>query len=100
VATALVWGSNNEIGITREGSDFTTLYGSYDHWLPSIDLSAELTDTLILRSSYSRTIGRPGWGDIQGGQTLAEPVRIDGGQGAQGNPGLEPLKSDNFDLSL
>ncbi|MEF3083471.1 TonB-dependent receptor [Luteimonas sp. SMYT11W] len=100
VATALLWESNNEIGIQRDGSDFTTLYGDYAHWLPSIDLSAELTDSLILRSSYSRTIGRPGWGDIQGGQTLNEPVRIDGGTGQQGNPGLEPLKADNFDLSL
>ncbi len=100
VATALLWESNNEIGIQREGSDFTTLYGDYAHWLPSIDVSAELTDSLILRSSYSRTIGRPGWGDIQGGQTLNEPVRVDGGTGQQGNPGLEPLKADNFDLSL
>ena len=100
VATALVWGANNEISIAQEGSDFTTLTGSYDHWLPSIDLSAELTDSMILRGSYSQTIGRPGWGDIQGGQTLAQPVRIDGGSGAQGNPALLPLKSDNFDLSF
>ena len=89
VATALLWESNNEIGIQREGSDFTTLYGDYAHWLPSIDVSAELTDSLILRSSYSRTIGRPGWGDIQGGQPLNEPVRVDGGTGQQGNPGLD-----------
>ncbi|NYZ61168.1 TonB-dependent receptor [Luteimonas deserti] len=100
VATALVWGANNEIGITREGSDFTTLTGEYAHWLPSIDVSAEFTDSLILRSSYSRTIGRPGWGDIQGGQTLNAPVRVDGGTGQQGNPGLLPLKAHNFDLSL
>jgi TonB-dependent receptor len=100
VATALVWGSNNEIAIQRNGSDFTTLYGQYDHWLPSVDVSLELTDSMVLRGSYSRTIGRPGWGDIQGGQTLAEPVRIDGGSGAQGNPGLEPLVSNNFDLSF
>lgn len=100
VATALVWESNNEIGITRQGSDFTTLEGTYAHWLPSFDVSAELTDSLILRSSYSRTIGRPGWGDIQGGQTLNAPVRVDGGTGQQGNPSLLPLEAHNFDLSL
>lgn len=54
---------------------------------------------MILRASYSHTIGRPGWGDIQGGQTLNALVRIDGGTGQQGDPGLLPLESKNVDFS-
>jgi hypothetical protein len=55
---------------------------------------------VILRGSYSQTIGRPGWADIQGGRTLDQIVRVDGGTGTQGDPTLKPLVSDNFDLSL
>jgi TonB-dependent receptor len=52
------------------------------------------------RASYGESIGRPGWGDIQGGQTLNALARVDGGTGQQGNPGLKPLKSKNLDLSF
>lgn len=100
VATGISWGSANELSILRGEQGFTTLTGKYDHYLPNLDLSLEVTDTVVLRGSYGETIGRPGWGDIQGGQTLNDLVRVDGGTGAQGNPGLEPLLSQNFDLSL
>lgn len=100
VATGISWGSANELSILRGAQGFTTLTGKYDYWLPSLDLGLEVTDEIVLRGSYSETIGRPGWGDIQGGQTLSDLVRVDGGTGAQGNPGLEPLLSHNFDLSL
>ena len=52
------------------------------------------------RASWGKTIGRPGWGDIQGGQVLDLLVRVDGGTGSQGNPALKPLESTNIDLSL
>ncbi len=100
VATAISWGSANELSIIRGAQGFTTLKGNYDYWLPNLDLALEVTEELTLRGSYGETIGRPGWGDIQGGQTLSDLVRVDGGTGAQGNPGLEPLESANFDLSL
>ncbi len=100
VATGISWGSANELNILRGAQGFTTLEGNYDYILPNVDLSLEVTEDMVLRGSYGETIGRPGWGDIQGGQTLNDLVRVDGGTGAQGNPGLEPLKSQNFDLSF
>jgi TonB-dependent receptor len=57
-------------------------------------------DDMIVRASYSQSIGRPGWGDIQGGQTIDQLIRIDGGIGRQGDPGLLPLESQNYDLSF
>jgi TonB-dependent receptor len=48
----------------------------------------------------SRTLARPGYRDIQGGLSLNSPVRITGGTGARGEPGLLPYVSDNLDLSL
>ena len=78
----------------------TTLEGDYDYVLPSLDFAVDLTDNMKLRASYGQTIGRPGWGDIQGGQTLDQLVRINGGTGAQGNPALKPLESTNIDFSV
>lgn len=100
IATGIQWQSANELNIIQGSPGFTTLGGKYKYWLPSSDLSFDVTDDVIVRASYGRTIGRPGWGDIQGGQTLDQLVRVDGGTGAQGNPGLKPLVSNNYDLSL
>lgn len=99
IATGLSWAANNEIGIIYGAPSFTTLTGEYDYWLPNLDLRLDLNDDMNLRFSYGHSIGRPGWGDIQGGQTLNSPVRVDGGTGQQGDPSLLPLLSKNIDLS-
>jgi TonB-dependent receptor len=98
--TGITWTANNEFSLISGAPNFTKLTGSYQYFLPSLDLDADLTDNSKLRMSYGETIGRPNWGAIQGGQTLNQLVRIDGGTGEQGNPALKPLKSKNFDLSL
>lgn len=100
IGTGIQWGSANELNVIFGEADFTTLKGDYDYWLPNVDLSVDLSDSMILRGSYGRTIGRPGWQDIQGGQTLAQQLGVGGGDGNQGNPALEPLVSDNFDVSF
>ena len=100
IATGIVWEANNEYSVKFGAPAFTTLEGSYSYLLPSLDYDIELTKDMKLRASYGETIGRPGWGAIQGGQTLSALARVDGGTGEQGNPNLKPLKSKNFDLSL
>lgn len=99
-AIGFTWDANNEYTVQKAGSDFTTLTGSYSNLLPSIDFDVEVTNNTKFRASYGETIGRPGWGDIQGGQTLVNLARAEGGDGNQGNPELKPLKSKNFDLSF
>jgi len=100
--TGISWASDNELNvITPAGaSTTTTLKGDYDYVLPSFDADIGLMDNLKFRASWGKTIGRPGWGDIQGGQVLDLLVRVDGGTGSQGNPALKPLESTNIDLSL
>ncbi|KAF1717009.1 TonB-dependent receptor [Pseudoxanthomonas yeongjuensis] len=100
IGTGISWGSANELNVIFGEAGFTTLKGKYDYLLPNLDLALDLTDTIKLRGSYGETIGRPGWQDIQGGQTIAQLLRVDGGDGNQGNPALEPLLSHNFDLSF
>ena len=96
----ITWVAGNEYNLTYGEPDFTQLKGDYDYWLPSFDFSLSVTDNIILRASYSQTIGRPNWQAIQGGQTLNSLVRKNFGTGNRGNPSLLPLESDNYDLSF
>ncbi|MCF5940952.1 TonB-dependent receptor, partial [Xanthomonas perforans] len=89
VAVGIDWVANNELPIRLADSAFSGGSGKYEYWLPSLDLSFKLREDLVLRGSYGETIGRPGWGDIQGGQTLNQIGRIEGGSGQEGNPGLK-----------
>ena len=94
------WVGDNEIAILYgDEQDFATLEGQYDNWLPAIDFDISPIDDVILRASYSHTITRPAYNSLQGGTTLDSPVRVGGGTGASGNPGLLPYKSKNIDLS-
>ena len=95
----LAWVAANEYFITYGDPEFTELDGSYSNWLPNVDFNIEVTDGVILRASYSETIARQSWTDIQGGTTLNPLVRQNFGNAASGDPGLEPLKSKNIDLS-
>jgi len=95
------WVAANEYFITYSGQqDFTTQKGDYDNWLPNIDWNLSIRDDLIVRASYSQTIGRQAWDDIQGGQTLDRLVRQVAGTGSSGDPSLVPLESKNYDLSF
>lgn len=96
------WVAANEFTVfTPPGaSQFTTLEGDYNYVLPTFDFDIEVLDNVKLRASWGKSIGRPGWGDIQGGQTLDQLARINGGTGDRGNPALKPLEATNIDLSV
>ena len=98
--TMINWVAGNELTAFQGAPDFTELEGDYDMWLPNADLKIEFTDSLVGRFSFSETMTRPNYGDIQGGQTINSLLRIDGGTGDRGNPNLLPFESTNFDASL
>ena len=101
VPTGTVLVSDNEISIQYGGeSTFTTIKGSYDNWLPAIDLDFSPVQDVVLRASYSHTITRPAYDKLNGGLTVNSPARPNGGStGGTGNPNLLPFKSKNFDVS-
>jgi TonB-dependent receptor len=101
IPTGVVWVADNEMGLVLGGaSDFTTLRGEYNNWLPAFDFDLAPIDSIRLRASYSHTITRPDYTSMQGGITVAQPLRPNGGSTASsGNPGLLPYKSKNIDLS-
>ncbi|MFZ1743597.1 MAG: TonB-dependent receptor [Pontixanthobacter sp.] len=79
-----------------------TFNGEYDDWLPSANLNLALSDDIIARAAYSRTLGRPSLRQISPGLDINrvdnDPVYA--GFGLAGNPFLKPVHSDNFDVSL
>jgi len=94
------WVGGNEFSAVQGDGDFTQLEGSYDNILPNIDFRLGVTDDIVARLSFSQTMTRPNYADIQGGQTIDQLLRIDGGNGNRGNPNLKPFESDNIDVSV
>ena len=99
------WDSDNDFSLVI-GDNVTEIErsGEYSNLLPAIDFRIEPMDDLIARVSYSKTIARADYGNLFASQSAGAPNRPTalGGVtgGAQGNPNLLPLSSDNFDVSL
>jgi len=96
---SIVWAGDNEFSAISSGGGFTSQDGGYDNVLPNIDFNIEVVENVVLRASSSVTITRPSFNDLQGGVTISNPVRFNGGNGNSGNPDLDPFESTNFDFS-
>jgi len=80
---------------------FDDYVGDYSLLLPSIDMDIEVAENVIVRASYSQTATRPSFTDVQGGITVGgTSFKNDGGFANGGNPGLIPIESDNYDVSV
>lgn len=73
--------------------------GSSSELLPSILANYHISDDLILRASWTKSLGRPDYGDISAASTFSIDENGEGNLNI-GNPNLEPYLSDNYDLSL
>lgn len=69
-------------------------------WLPSFNLRAELVHNFYLRTSFSKTVTRPTFAQLNPGLTLSAPTATLLGTANGGNPNLAPDKSTNYDLDL
>lgn len=106
VPTAVVWTADNDFAQQFGNPGTSTLVeeADYDHFLPSLDFSVEVLDNVMVRASYSKTIGRADYGLLFASTTSGTPPRATAlgvtAPGGSGNPGLVPLESTNLDLSL
>ncbi|MBM3852511.1 MAG: hypothetical protein FJ399_05085, partial [Verrucomicrobia bacterium] len=72
---------------------------TYDGYYPSLNATFNLTDQLILRAAYAKTIGRPNINFIIPGTSISEPdvalptISVN-------NTGLKPWSATSYDLSL
>jgi TonB-dependent receptor len=105
IPRGLIWQDNNDfsewqgvvMGRLQQEND-------YDHVLPNLDFDIEIFDNLKARASYSKTIARAQYNQLRAA------IDVGGSQGSTGNgfdptatasnTQLEPLESDNIDLSL
>jgi TonB-dependent receptor len=102
------WESDNDISInpdTSKPQSLASAKADYDNLLPSLDLTLNITDDLVSRYSFSKTIARAGLGSLGvsasgfgsgGGPTYLGAVPT----ATASNPGLLPLESTNFDMSF
>jgi TonB-dependent receptor len=104
---ALRWDADNDFTTVLAASGVAvTESNSYDHILPALDFSIDLTDEIKGRVSYGRTIARPDFASLFsavaiGSNNPNRPTFLGGRPNANsGNPSLVPLVSDNFDVSL
>jgi TonB-dependent receptor len=98
------WGSPNEFVAIASGDTIPSeLEDDYDVSLPSLDFDIDVTDEIKLRASYSKTIARSGFDDLEGNLSIGTVLKVESGAhvagGSVGNPGLEPHESENWDLS-
>lgn len=80
---------------TLELSDVTPLSfdREYTNVLPSVHLTYRPIPETVLRAAWTNTIGRPNY------DAIVPTFEEDGGEGAAGNPDLEPFKSMGLDFS-
>jgi iron complex outermembrane receptor protein len=72
---------------------------NYDGYYPSLNASFNISENLILRAAYARTIGRPNINFIIPGTSISEPdVAIP--TITVNNTGLKPWSATSYDLSL
>ncbi len=69
---------------------------TYDNWLPSLNLKAQLNDDLILRFAASRVVNRPNVTDVAHRITVSR----DSPTASGGNPALEAFLATQLDASI
>jgi TonB-dependent receptor len=96
---ALEWQDDNDWAtlLSSVSAEPVSGHGSYDNLLPNIDFDIAPLENLVVRLSYSETMGRAAYNDLRADTQIVNPYLL---TAAQGDPNLKPLESKNFDLSV
>jgi len=89
-------------GSSAENSDFddqviipVKVAKTYNSYLPSASVRYDLSEQVVYRASYARSITRPNPADLMPGLLISGTVN---GAGYLGNPELDPYYAHNIDL--
>jgi len=103
--SSFIWASDNDFqSVFPAGVDATVSKNEYDALLPNLDINVNFSEQLVGRFSFSKTLARPGLGQLTsavtgfgvGGTTLLSATP----SATANNPYLRPLVSTNYDISL
>lgn len=78
----------------------TQLESDYAVFLPNVSFKIDLTEELVARAAYSKTITRPSMQELRPNLEFRDLKQNGPYPVTAGNPDLKPLESDNIDLSL
>ncbi len=81
---------------TERGS---TARRTYDDYYPSINSTYYLTESLVARAAFARTLGRPNLTEVIPGITASDPT-VANPTATIVNSGLKPWTANNYDLSF
>ncbi|MBX3738865.1 MAG: TonB-dependent receptor [Candidatus Didemnitutus sp.] len=75
---------------------------SYDGYYPSLHLTYEIKENLLLRAAYAKTFGRPDYANIIPATTIDEDNNDPNAVGSVTirNTALKPWTANNYDLSI
>ncbi|MEO5493670.1 MAG: TonB-dependent receptor [Sphingomonas sp.] len=80
------------------GTTRVSVPNGYDDFLPSANISLDVTDRFIVRAAAAKVMSRPGLGNLNPGGSINTTF---GAQTASiGNPLLDPYRAKNYDLSF
>jgi len=94
-----VAGTAMELARLRYTERGATARRAYSDYYPSINSTYYVTENLVARAAYAKTLGRPLLSEVVPGITVSDPassVRT----ATIVNSGLAPWSADNFDLSF
>lgn len=115
VRGTLLTAGRNDAGQVTTIVNPQTFEGSYEEFLPNLNLNFALRPDVLLRFGASRTLTRPSLADLRtavvpnsslitqvflNGQTALDNAAASAKTGVGGNPTLAPYTSVNYDLSL
>jgi len=87
-------GRGTRFNADQETFDPATSSNDYDHLLPSIHARYALTEKTLIRASFFQSLARPVF------EQLSPAILIDEDEAEFGNPNLDALEADNFDLGI
>jgi iron complex outermembrane receptor protein len=79
------------------GGTLTVVNRSFDDWLPSANLSLDVTDEFVVRLAAARVMARPQLGNLSPGGTINTTGQL---TITTGNPLLDPFRATTFDASF
>lgn len=79
------------------GGTLTVVENRYDDWLPSFNLSANVTNDFIVRLAAAKVMARPQLGNLNPGGTISTTGTL---SVTGGNPLLKPFRASTLDASF
>jgi TonB-dependent receptor len=100
VPTEVWWKGGSEFLTQYAGESTLAIQGAHDVLLPMLDVRIDVTDDVVGRVSWGKSITRAPLGNLAGVRQLSGSPKIGSRTGSQGNTDLKPFESTNLDVSL